>query len=323
MKLLRTRRVTALVSALVIGGASLTAAALGAASFHGGSKPASGVTLTLPRHLPVLNNDGAGGCVTFTFDDGPGPVTPLLLRELRAEHVPAVFFVIGEKAQAGPATIRAEVADGFTVGDHTWDHRSFTGLSTKTRPLTDAQVRTELSRGAGAIVAAGAPRPVLWRAPYDDVSQHQAGIASSLGLKLVMSYGTPPQNIVDSKDWDATTPQQIAAYVEQGSVWSSVTGKTTVATPAEAAHAEAAHAADPGTAADPGGYPTGNGGTYSHGITGGSVLGFHDGTPDAALTVQAIPLIVAYLNAHHLCATTTIPAGDIGLPAGGSTGGGG
>ena len=73
-----------------------------------------------------------------------------------------------------------------------------------------------------------------------------------------MSYGTPPQdNIVDSEDWMAISPQQIANYVENGNV--STATKTMSATPALIAPATAAN-----------GYTTSNGGTYVHGFTGGS-----------------------------------------------------
>ena len=42
------------------------------------------------------------------------------------------------------------------VGNHTWSHPSLTGKSTGTRPLTQAQVREQLSRANAAIVMAGA-----------------------------------------------------------------------------------------------------------------------------------------------------------------------
>ena len=50
-----------------------------------------------------------------------------------------------------------------------------------------------------------------------------------MGLTLVMSYGSPPMNnIVDSNDWQAKTPQQVAAFIINGSVWNPKTGATTV-----------------------------------------------------------------------------------------------
>src|ERR1700694_3854001 len=56
----------------------------------------------------------------LTFDDGPYPVTtPVLIAQLRALHVPADFFLIGNDAIRQPA-ISAEVAAvGIGIGNHT------------------------------------------------------------------------------------------------------------------------------------------------------------------------------------------------------------
>ena len=57
----------------------------------------------------------------------PVPGRCRLLSTLHAEHVPAIFFTIGNKVYANPAIVRAEIKYGFRVEDHTWDHQSFTG----------------------------------------------------------------------------------------------------------------------------------------------------------------------------------------------------
>lgn len=314
------RRVTVITSALVLLGA-----VTGAGLYEGGmfNTPANQVKpADLPvvaSNLPVLDNSCKGGTVTFTFDDGPDVNTMTLLSTLKAEHVPAIFFTIGDKVAKNPAIVRAEVQNGFRVEDHTWDHQSFTGQSTHTKALTDAQVRAELQGSINAITTAGLPRPKLWRAPYDDVNAHDVAIAKSLGLTLVMSYGSPPQNnIVDSNDWQAKTPQQAAAFIINGSVWNPKTGATTVATPTEKATAEAAFARNPSN-----GYLASDGNAYVPGISGGAVLGFHDGTHTAPIMIQSIPIIVRYMNAHHLCATSNVPANDLGLPTNLNAGGGG
>ncbi len=47
------------------------------------------------------------------------------------------------------------VAEGHLLVNHTDDHRSFTGYSTQTRPLTSAQRTAELSGAEAAVTAAG------------------------------------------------------------------------------------------------------------------------------------------------------------------------
>jgi len=308
------KRMTVILSALALALGVLAVGAWRSGFFQIPPDKVAAARLPVPpKGVPVLDNSCSAGYVTFTFDDGPDVNTLMLVSELKAEHVQGVFFVIGEKAAANPAIIKAENKNGFVIGDHTWDHHSLTGQDGPTnKMMTDAQVRSELTQAINAITATGLPRPKLWRAPYDDVTAHQAAVAKSLGLQLVMSYGAPGGGIVDSQDWTGNSPQSIANYIENGDVSNNQTGAISQATPAEIAHATPAN-----------GYDAGDGGTYTPGLSAGSILSFHDGLPSSVNTIKAIPLIVKYLNAHHLCSTTVVPAnstgGDFdGSPAGGN-----
>ena len=189
----------------------------------GGSTWAGNLPLTLPRpakNLPVLASRHLAGKVTFTFDDGPGPQSLQLISELKAEHVPAVFFEIGDRVAANPRVVRVEVRAGFRIEVHTWDHRSLTGASTHTEPLTDTQVRWELVKCINAITAAGAPRPTLWRPPYGDVNERDVAIAKSLGLRLVMPWSVNG-TISDDGDWQPSiTAARIVRHVTKG--WSNI-----------------------------------------------------------------------------------------------------
>lgn len=60
--------------------------------------------------------------VALTFDDGPGPFTPMILRVLRQNGVRATFFDTGAHDAAFPALTRQIAGDGHLVEDHTWDH---------------------------------------------------------------------------------------------------------------------------------------------------------------------------------------------------------
>jgi peptidoglycan/xylan/chitin deacetylase (PgdA/CDA1 family) len=163
----------------------------------------------------VLDNNSLAGKVVFTFDDGPSVRSLRLVSELKAEHVPAVLFEIGDKVAANPRIVQAEVRAGFRVEVHTWDHRSLTGASTHTKPLTGAKVRWELVKCINAIVAAGAPRPTLWRPPYGDVDPRDAAIAASLGLRLVMPFSING-TITDDGDWEGISAARIIHNVTEG-----------------------------------------------------------------------------------------------------------
>ena len=85
------------------------------------STPQGGVrvgTKSYPATLPLADKE-----VVLTFDDGPWPgTTPAVLDALARECVKATFFLIGENAEARPALVRRIVAEGHTVGHHTWSH---------------------------------------------------------------------------------------------------------------------------------------------------------------------------------------------------------
>jgi peptidoglycan/xylan/chitin deacetylase (PgdA/CDA1 family) len=62
--------------------------------------------------------------VVLTFDDGPfPPTTRRVLAALSDQCVHATFFLIGQNAAHNPDLVRKIVADGHTVGYHTWSHR--------------------------------------------------------------------------------------------------------------------------------------------------------------------------------------------------------
>jgi peptidoglycan/xylan/chitin deacetylase (PgdA/CDA1 family) len=215
---------------------------------------------------PILN-DCSGGYVAFTFDDGPDKYTPQVMQALQALNLKGTFFVLGDKIAANPQMIAAEAANGFTIGNHTWDHASWTGASAGTAPLTDQQIADELTQASQAIVAAGGPQPTLYRPPYGDVNSYDDLLARNLGYRIVMPWGTPSGNIVDSRDWTGISPAEIASDVINGY--------------------------------------TLNGNSYS-GIKADSIVSMHDGDDSAPNMIAALQQIVDYMNTQHLCSTATI-----------------
>lgn len=222
-----------------------------------------------------ISNDCSAGFVEFTFDDGPGPNTPALLQALQDLNLKATFFVTAAKINGTTASVvQSEYAGGFGVQNHTFDHASFTGASTGTQALTEAQVAAELEDASAAIVNAGLPKPTLYRPPYGDVNSYYDLIAQHLGYRIVMPWGSPNANIVDSRDWTGISPAQIAANVTNGYV---------------------------------------NNNLFYAGIKADSIVSMHDGEDATTLnTIQALQPIVDYMNAHHLCSSGTIRADATG-----------
>jgi endo-1,4-beta-xylanase len=149
------------------------------------------------------------GYVALTFDDGPDPAsTPRLLAALRRAGLRATFFDIGQRVAEYPQLVHQTVAYGNAVEDHTWDHRSLTGASTRTPPLTALQVIAELDRTKRAIMSGTGRWPRFVRAPYGDTSPAVQRLAGELGL---IGVGWT----VDSNDYTGISTRQLVANVLQ------------------------------------------------------------------------------------------------------------
>lgn len=117
----------------------------------------------------------AGSKVALTFDDclDTGPWLKLLAA-LRAAKAKATFFCNGVNVRANPEAARRTVAEGHTIGAHTWAHPWMTRTG-------EAERRSQL-RGDRDIwwrVAKASPAP-FFRPPYGDVD---AGVRASAGAE--------------------------------------------------------------------------------------------------------------------------------------------
>ena len=71
-----------------------------------------------PTTLPLQRKE-----LVLTFDDGPWPTTtPKILAALKHECVLATFFLIGRNVAAHPELAREELAEGHSLGHHTFSH---------------------------------------------------------------------------------------------------------------------------------------------------------------------------------------------------------
>ena len=152
--------------------------------------------------------------IALTFDAGADRgYAERILNTLRDTGVKASFGMTGKWAEQNPDLVRRMVAEGHLLINHTYDHASFTGASTGTTPLTEAQLTAELEDASTAITNVGAPKPTLYRPPYGDINAYYDLVAQKLGYRIVMPWGTPKGNIVDSQDWTGISSATIAANV--------------------------------------------------------------------------------------------------------------
>jgi peptidoglycan/xylan/chitin deacetylase (PgdA/CDA1 family) len=147
------------------------------------------------------------GYVGLTFDDGPSGNTPALLNALRQNGLRATMFNQGQYAAANPAQVRAQVAAGMWVGNHSYTHPHLTQLG-------QAQIDSEISRTQQAVAAAGGGTPRLFRPPYGETNQTVRSVAARYGLTEIIWN-------VDSQDWNGAGTDaivQAAARLTNGQV---------------------------------------------------------------------------------------------------------
>ncbi|MEV3858702.1 polysaccharide deacetylase family protein [Streptomyces sp. NPDC050095] len=147
------------------------------------------------------------GYVGLTFDDGPSSSTPALLDVLRQNGLRATMFNEGQYAAANPSLVRAQVAAGMWVGNHSYTHPHLP-------QLTPAQVESEISRTQQAISQAGGGTPRLFRPPYGETNATVQSVAAKYGLTQIIWD-------VDSQDWNGASTDaivQAAARLTSGQV---------------------------------------------------------------------------------------------------------
>jgi peptidoglycan-N-acetylglucosamine deacetylase len=160
-----------------------------------------------PTTLPLASKE-----LVLTFDDGPWPgTTPKVLDALKRECVHVTFFLLGQNVEESPDLARRELAEGHSVGHHTYSH-----------PLLDhmslARAEAQINRGIEADEFAlygqrrSDPATPFFRFP---------GFASTRALldrmseRHIMVFGAD----VWASDWNRMSPAQqlrlILSRIEQ------------------------------------------------------------------------------------------------------------
>ena len=117
----------------------------------------------------------AAGHLALTFDDGPDPTsTSLVLDVLKARGHRATFFVLGMRAAAHPDLIERMVAEGHSVGIHSYDHYRAYAL------LPPRAVERDIAGYQEVLTQAGASDIGWFRPPVGQLSPRTfAGLKSS------------------------------------------------------------------------------------------------------------------------------------------------
>ena len=149
------------------------------------------------QHDFLRNNE-----VVLTFDDGPWPSTPAVLKALAEECVRATFFPIGKHATYYPEILRQVAAGGHTIGSHTWSHAD---LSRKSLDESKAEIEKAISAVVMALEDQGTAAP-FFRFP---ALRHPPEAVTYLGQRNIAIFSTD----MDSFDFKMRKPEQVVASV--------------------------------------------------------------------------------------------------------------
>jgi peptidoglycan/xylan/chitin deacetylase (PgdA/CDA1 family) len=160
-----------------------------------------------PRSRTIARGAGTTRVVHMSFDAGADRgYAESILDTLAAEGVSASFGMTGLWAQANPDLIARIVAGGHQLINHTWDHRSFTGLSDRRGGLSAAQIASELDRTEALLLdLTGQTTKPFFRPPYGDYNDAALAATFSAGYPYNMMW------TVDSAGWRRIPPGEIVA----------------------------------------------------------------------------------------------------------------
>jgi peptidoglycan/xylan/chitin deacetylase (PgdA/CDA1 family) len=194
-----TAALALLVAALGVPGGSAHVTAVRTVALAASTK-ASPAVVAVPVQVAKASAACRAGLVALTFDDGPSSsVTAGLVRTLVSLDVPATFFMVGSRIRTAPRTAQLVEDSGFTIGNHTWDHKMLTLLSRQDQ-------LHELRSTAREMRLHGLTPSNLMRPPYGAVDNRVRRVARSMHLVPVLWT-------IDSRDWAGGTPRQIAHRV--------------------------------------------------------------------------------------------------------------
>ena len=109
----------------------------------------------------------------LTFDDGPVPgPTEFVLEQLKQYHAKATFFCVGHNIEKHPDIFARVVAEGHSVGNHTFNHLK--GLKTDTQTYLSNTLLCDRVMAANLPADYYTTHTKLFRPPYGLITKAQS-----------------------------------------------------------------------------------------------------------------------------------------------------
>lgn len=89
--------------------------------------------------------------IALTFDDGPTDFTPKFQDLLKEYNIKATFFCIGKQIEKYPETFQRIIAEGHSIGNHTFSHSNNTGFLSTSKMIEEIEKCDEVMLKIGSI----------------------------------------------------------------------------------------------------------------------------------------------------------------------------
>jgi peptidoglycan/xylan/chitin deacetylase (PgdA/CDA1 family) len=123
--------------------------------------------------------------IYLTFDDGPIPeITEWVLQELQKYNAKVTFFCIGNNIEKYPKIFEKIIANGHSIGNHTFNHLN--GWKTSTEDYLENSRRCEAEIYSRKLSGLKSEVCNLFRPPYGKIKSSQAKKLRQQGYKIIM-----------------------------------------------------------------------------------------------------------------------------------------
>lgn len=139
---------------------------------------------TLPTEKVTNVIDPSKPVVAITFDDGPSQYTEEIIETLEENDCNATFFVLGNKVEAYQNVIRESIKNGNEIGNHSYNHKWLSRLST-------SEIIDQITKTQNILQETVGYTPTHLRPTYGSVNQR---IRKNTNLTITLWT-------IDTKDW--------------------------------------------------------------------------------------------------------------------------
>ncbi len=146
-----------------------------------GQQPIGNASAAALREHNAYYVGGADKVLYITFDAGfENGNTAAILDALKAHNAPAAFFLVGNYLETAPELVQRMVAEGHTVGNHTYHHPDMSAISSKEAFAAELDATAAKFREI-----TGQEMPHYYRPPQGKYSESNLAQADELGYKTI------------------------------------------------------------------------------------------------------------------------------------------